>query len=918
MSLFRPSAALLTLFLSLSSGGPALAAPKSKLADPLFEGSKALAKVSPHLLRARSLKRRGGSLAQARAKDRLLHLADGGLEVEIRFTDLTPEATGMVTSLANAVRGIYPKFGRIVGSFDPEVLDELASVPGVRTIHPAYRPHKRSGTTTSQADASIRSSLARSSFDIDGSGVQVGVLSDTFHELVGGTVTGTGCSRTLSGSYPQLNGDLPASITMLENGLGGGVDEGAGMAELIHDLAPGADILFHSAWNGEADFAEGIAELRACGADVIVDDIGYFAEPMFQDGIIAQAAQAAVESGAAFFSAAGNDGSRGIDRNYADSITADDTVFPATGVDFHDFGGGDRFASVTVPPGCEATFVLQWNEPFDGTLGAGAASDLDLYVCESTSPASCAPAGAEAQGCSFGPSTRQGDPLEIVSIDNSDGSAPLSGHLAVEHSCGTESVRFRVAVLSRCDELVLEPAIFKDATIYGHPAAAGVAATGAVFYAEIDSGGVVLPPASVIDTEAFTSRGGRLPIYFSGSGAPLAGSPVLRSKPEIAAPDGANTSFFGSFDWESDGFPNFFGTSAAAPHAAAVAALMLHANPGLPPADLIRRMRRSAIDVASTGRDVLAGDGLVDAFNAVNAALEISPAAAAVMDFDGDLATDLAVFRPSSGRWYVDHDRNGSIDLSVLFGVGGDIPVPADYDGDGKTDIAVFRPSSGRWYVDHDRNGSIDLSVLFGVRTDVPLPADYDGDGKADIAVFRPSTGRWYVDVDRNGSIDHTELFGLNGDVPVPADYDSDGRADIGVFRPSNGRWYLDFGNNGNVDAAIAFGLAGDLPLPGDYNDDGAIDLTVLRRSSGRWYVDTNRNGSVDLSAPYALSSDVAVPGDYDGDYAVDFAVFRPSNGTWFVDFDANSTTNLSRAFGVATDIPLRNLGWVENAFGRR
>ncbi|MEW6301112.1 MAG: S8 family serine peptidase, partial [Thermodesulfobacteriota bacterium] len=696
--------------------------------------------MSGRLLQMRRLTRQKMSVQRIREKFPHLRFRDDRPEIEVRFRTLTPEIVAQVQAIGMQVTKVHYQYARLYGVCDLELLGAIAAIPEVTTIHPNYKPYTSVGSVTSQGDASIRADLARANFGVNGSGVKVGVLSDSFHDTIGGTVSGTGCDRTLTGSTPQTSGDLPTNVTLLDSGPGGGTDEGAAMAELIYDVAPGAGILFHSAFNSEADFAQGITELRNCGADVLVDNVIYFLEPMFQDGIIAQAAQAAVNAGVPYFSSAGNGATFGVDQNYVDSNPGD------TGDDLHNFGGGDRFARITVPPGCGVQVVLQWNEPFSGTLGPGASTDLDLYLCTAEDPSSCGDpilTSSDPQGCAL-PSGQGGDPVEAVGVTNLL-STPQTIYVAVERFCGNENVRFRVVTLplegcNFASGYTFESGIFNKAQIYGHAAAAGVIAVAAVDYREIDTNGTNTLPSGQINVEPFSSAGGNLPFYFTGSGNPLPGAPVVRFKPEIAAPDGTNTTFFGDDRLgDDDTFPNFFGTSASAPHAAGVAALMLDANPFLTPQDVWRGLITTTRDIETAGVDTRSGFGLVDALNAVGAA-------------DNGIVRELSVFRPSTGRWFFDVNQNGTTELATTFGLSMDIPVPGDYDGDGGlVDLAVFRPSNSRWFVDTDHNGVSNISKVYGTAGDIPVPGDYNGDGITDFAVFRPSQGRWFVDTNRDG-----------------------------------------------------------------------------------------------------------------------------------------------------------------------
>jgi FG-GAP-like repeat len=262
-------------------------------------------------------------------------------------------------------------------------------------------------------------------------------------------------------------------------------------------------------------------------------------------------------------------------------------------------------------------------------------------------------------------------------------------------------------------------------------------------------------------------------------------------------------------------------------------------------------------------------------------------------DFDGDGVSDVAVFRPTDGNWYVLKSSDGQ--MSVFnFGAETDLPVSADFDGDGKTDYAVFRPSEGNWYI--WQSATQDLRVeRFGAADDKLVPADFDGDGKADVAVYRG--GNWYIKRSSNGAFE-TKNYGADTDTPLTGDFDNDGKSDFSVYRPALGTWFTLQSSSGNS-SARRFGAETDVPVAADFDGDGYADIAQFR--SGLWYI---LNSTTDFEATQlGAGEDKSIVGDYDGDGRADTTTFR--NGLWTIRNSADGTIR-TVYFGLPTDITIR------------
>ncbi|HEX8247673.1 MAG TPA: VCBS repeat-containing protein [Pyrinomonadaceae bacterium] len=266
---------------------------------------------------------------------------------------------------------------------------------------------------------------------------------------------------------------------------------------------------------------------------------------------------------------------------------------------------------------------------------------------------------------------------------------------------------------------------------------------------------------------------------------------------------------------------------------------------------------------------------------------------------------DLAVWRPSSGYWYV-MGTGGTMQVSQQWGNSSDMAVPGDYDGDGKTDFCVFRASTGTWFVIKSSTGAEEY-YYFGTAGDTALAADFDGDGKSDAAVFRPSSGTWLIRQSSTAGV-VSQQFGLSSDTPAAADYDGDGRADVSVWRSASASFYTYRSTNGQVQT-VAYGQASDVPVTGDFDGDGRADYALKRLNA--WHILQSSNNQTQIVS-WQLATDKPVESDYDGDGKTDIAVWRNSEssrgagdaGNWYI---RNSSTGQTRTehWGMTGDIPV-------------
>lgn len=654
----RIAAAVLVLAFALPAVAQRPNPAAAKVAE--YSADPNATKISLSLLEiADGVKKRKFTLRNAPGNDMLQYTPKGdGLLVDVICTRLNGQVLKKFALPNTRVRDVSEKDRWVVVEvYDLDDLNALAAIPEVGMIKPQYKPLLQSaGVADSRADRALGTAGA---IGVTGAGVQVGILSDSFArtDLVrdADTQPAPGLAGTLTGARNQDSGDLPAQVQILRDDWVG-KDEGAAMAELVHDIAPGATISFHTAIGGQPVFADGIGRLRSNGARIIVDDVVYFEEPFYQDGVVARAATSAVNAGAAYFSAAGNFGDSGLRQTYRDvNPSQDETVRVPTGKDLHDWGGGNAFLPIYLPQGGNFQVVMQWNQPFWSVNPtstprdtAGSQLDFDLYLIASPLNSALAAPLASSRNAQGTVGVPLGDAFETLSY-----TAPTTQtvFLCVDHYQGYKNsipqsrsvpVEFRMVFVRLGNGVSVQgmPSSPPAPTIFGHALASGVVSVGAVPWWESPFFRPDLGPTQFIDPEPFSSRGGNVPVPFDSSGRLKSSVQRTVYAPTLAGVDANSTTFFPS-DWassgtapddnlppavkdpsvdpvnpEPDNFPNFFGTSAAAPNVAAVAALLKSQDQTRTPAQIRERLTGTAVDVtglrAAVGRDDVTGFGLVN------------------------------------------------------------------------------------------------------------------------------------------------------------------------------------------------------------------------------------------------------------------------------------------------------------------
>ena len=549
--------------------------------------------------------------------------------VSARLDEAVPTTLARLREAGAQVVSSSLETGTATLAVAPSRLRSIAAVPGVSSVWQVREPIVRAagscdgGSVISEGVEQLRVDEAREGFELRGKGITIGVLSDSFDTAENGeeppptAARDDEASNDLPGPAGSCSGQqLPVDV--LDEGPSGESDEGRAMLQIVHDLAPHASLAFATAFESEESFAQNIERLAEPAsegggeADVIVDDVAWFEEPFFQDGPVAAAIDEVTADGVSYFTSTGNDNLFDAEGNEIASWEApefrDAGICPATIVALPDFNGThcmdfdpglalDATFGITVEAGATLTVDLQWAEAWNGV-----GTDLDAFLL--SGPGAILAESIEDNASPTG--TQR--PVEILQWENTAATSRTVRLAINRYSGGDPRLKFiflqNGGGVSGTEYPESSGGDVVGPAIYGHAGAASAISLAAVPFNNSNA------------IEPYSSRGPATHYFGPVEGtspAPDLGLPEVVAKPDLAATDCVANTFFGFLAGKSW---RFCGTSAAAPHAAAVAALVRQADPTLGQQQVREVLMDTAAPVGAFPSEA-AGAGLVDAFEAI-------------------------------------------------------------------------------------------------------------------------------------------------------------------------------------------------------------------------------------------------------------------------------------------------------------
>ncbi len=508
---------------------------------------------------------------------------NGRVTVQIR-ANINADLLAAIEKNGGVVLNTFPDDGMISAAVPLQRLEKLSERDDVRFIQLPPQAESNFGPLDSEGDTTHDAIEARRRYNVDGTGVKIGVLSN----------------GTKSLAKSQAAGELPGSVTVLSGQAGPtDKDEGTAMMEIVQDIAPGAQLFYATGSTGDLTMAANIRALKAAGCSIIVDDISYFNESPFQDGPVSQAVNEVSAAGVLYFSSAANSGNKDSNQastwegDFADGGTPPGPVSLATA---HSFGPKNFN---TNPSGDKTHVELFWNDPLKNSK-----NDYDLILTDDA---------GNVTDMSTNVQSGSQDPYEhIDSADKTTGKGRRGTRIYILKNIGAEN-RFLHLCTDRNPLEISTEGSTRGHSASGAPNAFSVAAAPANKAFDGTGSGNPAGPfpnpfTSSANFENFSSDGPRR-IFYEADGTAITptnltatGGRVLH-KPDITAADGVSTSV--------QDFAPFFGTSAAAPHAGAIAALLKSKFPNASAAEVRNALMSTALDIGAAGIDRDSGAGII-------------------------------------------------------------------------------------------------------------------------------------------------------------------------------------------------------------------------------------------------------------------------------------------------------------------